>query len=132
MAKRTVLKLNPVNGISEIITVPPTEPEPAPFELQEIHEPEALPFMQAYERAPAVRPLAGGCWRSRYGPTWCHELGIGEALADAALARPSTRTPCLAHSDREQGGVARRAFRASLELASGRSVGQVGAILARR
>ncbi len=117
VAKRTVLKLNPVNGISEIITVPPTEPEPAPFELQEIHEPESLPFTQA-ERAPAASPLLVelGVTRSDL----VSELGIGEALADAALAAvdEDALLALLTEAVEWQG-------LALLELASGHSVAQV-------
>ncbi len=47
VARKTTLKLNPINGISEIITLPTVAPMPAPFELASIAEPTPLPFTAA-------------------------------------------------------------------------------------
>ena len=92
-------------------------PEPAAVELQEIHEPEALPFTQA-ERAPAASPLLVGLALTR--ADLVSELGIGEALADAALAAvdEDALLALLSQAVEWQG-------LALLELASGHSVAQV-------
>lgn len=120
VAKRTVLKLNPVNGISEIITVSPTapeqEPQSAPLELREVHEPERLGAPD--ETAPAASPLLVGRGVTR--TDLVSELGIGEALADASLAAldEDALLALLADAVEWQG-------LALLELASGHSVAQV-------
>lgn len=98
VAKKTTLKLNPINGISEIITLPTVAPTPAAFELASISEPETLPFVPQPESQPAPAlateppPTASGSGTpllAALGVTrddLVGELGIDEVLADAALA----------------------------------------------
>lgn len=117
VAKRTVLKLNPVNGISEIITVPPKEPDPAPFEPQKIHKAAPLPWAPA-EAAPAPPPLLAELGVTR--ADLVAELGIGEALADAALVAADEDALLALLTDAvEWQGLA------LLELAAGHSVAEV-------
>ena len=58
VAQRTTLKLNPINGIAEIVTVPSTPPSTKPFELTGTAEPEPLPLTPALgpEPSPATEP----------------------------------------------------------------------------
>lgn len=130
VAKRTVLKPNPVNGISEIVTLPAPAVDTPRFALQAIHEPEQLPLAPAPGQTPAPtpaptqvptparRPLLVGLGISR--DDLVVELGIDEALADAVLTAPDEDALlALAAAAVEWQGLA------LLELAAGHSVPQV-------
>lgn len=86
VARKTELRVNPVNGMPEIRDVederasaglppaPPASSHRAPFELSSVAEPEALPVAPAPFHLPATRDDLIGV------------LGLSEAVADAALA----------------------------------------------
>lgn len=145
VAKRTVLKLNPINGITEIVTLPAaaadaapaTEAAPAPgaFQLSSVAEPEGLPFetTRAPDAAPTVEVStappapaaseAGTPLLAALGVTRADlvgELGIDEGLAEAALAASGEdRLLTLLARAVEWQGLA------LLELAAGHPVAEV-------
>lgn len=118
VAKRTVFKLNPVNGISEIVTVAAPPVEPSPFALQEVDEPEPLPLAAPSPELETPLALLPGLGVSR--DDLVAELGIDAALADAALAASDEdRLLTLLAGAVEWQGLA------LLELAAGHSVADV-------
>lgn len=139
VAKRTILKLNPVNGIAEIITRSAAAPVEADFQLAESSTPTPLPFEAEPELSPAtVRPgtealPATQPWLASTGSAspllvslglsrdvLVGELGIDETLADAALAAPGEdRLLTLLSGAVEWQGLV------LLELAAGHSVAEV-------
>lgn len=124
VAKRTILKLNPINGISEVITVPPSVSAVEPFELRSVAEPEALPFAAREIRVDAqpepqpLIPVLVGLGLTK--DVLVRELGIDEDLADAALAASGDDDLLALLSDAvEWQGLA------LLELAAGHTVADV-------
>jgi superfamily I DNA/RNA helicase len=106
VAKKTILKLNPINGIAEIITRPNAAPMESEFELAESIQPSTLPPEPASAQ-PSVSPLplpaaypTESAPRSSDSETpllaslgitrdeLVEELGLDETLAAAALAAP--------------------------------------------
>jgi len=136
VAQRTTLKLNPINGIAEIVTVPGTPPATQPFELIGTAEPEPLPLAPALgpepspaaEPAPATEPAPAPTAPTTplliaLGLTHddlVGQLGLDEALAQAALAASGEDQllTLLAGAVEWQG-------LALLELAAGHSVAEV-------
>lgn len=142
VAKRTVLKLNPINGITEIITLATGAPAAvAPkqaFELAEIPQNEALPFAPEPQPEPSASSAVTALPEPELTPTTSEsgkpllvdlgltrevlvgELGIDEALADAALAAfGEDQLLTLLSSAVEWQGLA------LLELAAGNTVADV-------
>lgn len=146
VARKTTLKLNPINGISEIITLPTAAPTPTPFELASISETETLPFTaaavvpaQGQTHAPAVAtPEAAGAPKPSAATkpsapatpllvalgltrdVLVGQLGLDESLADAALAAPGED-----HLLTLLSGAVEWQGLALLELAAGHTVAEV-------
>jgi len=107
VAKRTILKLNPVNGITEIVTLPPETADAAPAVVA-----------QAPDAPEPEVPLLASLGISR--ADLVGELGIDEALAEAALAASGEDQLLTLLT----GAVEWQAL-ALLELAAGHSVADV-------
>lgn len=130
VASNTVLKLNPVNGIAEIIAAPAIPAREPQFELAESISPVPLPIAPPSNteperivagepvQAPSQIPLLVSFGLTR--DVLVGELGIDEALAEAALAATGEDQllSLLSGAVEWQGLVL-------LELASGHSVGEV-------